>query len=161
MGTIDKMEITVRNKTIAIMTVLAGLATVSPALHANAQPAPPPPNGPGTDGHGPGPHRPWMHGPDGHGPGEQGPAVGPMRRFPIDPSLFAMMYHPSDRKLTTAEVHKIAEAILLWFGNRSWKVTEVGPDGDGKIKFAYATADGSVIARFTMDTKTGRVVRVG
>jgi hypothetical protein len=89
------------------------------------------------------------------------PAMEHIRRFPIDPSLFAMMYRPADRKLTPPDVQKIAEAILLWFGNRTWKVTDVGPDGDGKVKFAYATADGSVIARFTMDTKNGRVARTG
>jgi hypothetical protein len=84
-----------------------------------------------------------------------------MRQRPIDPSLFALMYRPDDRKLTPPDVQKIAEAILLWFGNRAWKVTDVAPAANGVIAFAYATQDGAVIARFTIDTRTGRVVRTG
>ena len=59
------------------------------------------------------------------------------------------------------EVQKIAEAFLLWNGNRTWKVTQVAAGPDGKIGFAFATSDGGVIARFTMDSKTGRVHRAG
>jgi hypothetical protein len=103
-----------------------------------------------ADEAGPGPHPPWMLGPR--------PDMGPMHR---GPGLFSLMYHPDDRKLTPPEVQKIAEAFLLWNGNRTWKVTEVAADGDGKVKFAFATADGGVIARFTMDTKTGHIARVG
>ncbi len=132
-----------RITTFIAMTMLCGLAAVGPNLSAQAQPAPP--LGP-----------PGVGRPDG-----PAPMMGPMHRRPIDPGLFALMYRPDDRKLTPPDVQKIAEAILLWFGNRTWKVTDVGPDGDGKIKFAYATADGSVIARFSMDTKNGRVVRTG
>jgi len=40
-------------------------------------------------------------------------------------------------------------------------VTEVAAAPDGKVSFAFATADGSAIARFTMDSKTGRVTRIG
>ena len=50
---------------------------------------------------------------------------------------------------------------LLWNGNRTWKVVEVAAGPDGRIGFAFGTADGSVIARFTMDSKTGRVTRTG
>jgi hypothetical protein len=74
---------------------------------------------------------------------------------------FALLYHMDDRQLTAPEVQKIAEAFLLWNGNRTWKVTEVAAGPDGKIGFAFATADGSVIARFTMDSKTGRMTRTG
>ena len=87
--------------------------------------------------------------------------MGPMHRHSIDHSLFALMYKPDDRKLTAPDVQKIAESMLLWFGNRTWKVTGVAPAADGQIAFAFSTAEGSVIARFTMDSKTGRVVRTG
>jgi hypothetical protein len=71
------------------------------------------------------------------------------------------LFRPDDRQLTAPEVQKIAEAFLLWNGNRTWKVTEVAAGPDGRIGFAFATAEGSVIARFTMDSKTGRVRRIG
>jgi hypothetical protein len=76
-------------------------------------------------------------------------------------ALFGLFFHPADKQLTPAEVQKIAEAFLLWQGNRDWKVTQVSAGADGKIGFAFATADGGVIARFTMDSKTGRLARVG
>lgn len=142
-----------RFPTLAAMTMLASFTAIGSMVPAAAQPSPPPASGPGDDNRGPGSQRPGMHGP--------AAMMDPMRRPPFDPSMFALMYRPDDRKLTPPDVQKIAEAILLWFGNRTWKVTEVGPAGDGQIKFAYATVDGSTIARFTMDTKTGRVVRTG
>jgi|GEM_PF-1164714 len=148
-------------KTLAAMTVLAGLtvAGIAPAVHA--QPAPPsgPAGTPADGGNGPDQRPHWHSGPD-----LPHPMMGMMHRpheRMVDPSLFAMMYHPDDRKLTPTDVQKIAEAITLWFGNHTWKVTEVAPTKDGKIGFAYATADGSVIARFAMDAKTGKISRVG
>ena len=93
----------------------------------------------------------WMHGHP-HGAME-GPFGGPR--------TFALFYHPDDRQLAAPDVQKIAEAFLLWNGNRTWKVTDVAAGPAGKIGFAFATADGGVIARFTMDSKTGRIERVG
>jgi hypothetical protein len=141
-----------RFTTLATITVLAGFAVAGPMATAYAQPAPQPASGQNEDNRGPGPHRPGPMG---------GQAIGPMHRPPIDPSVFALMYKPDDRKLTAPDVQKITESMLLWFGNRTWKVTGVAPAADGQIAFAFATADGSVIARFTMDTKNGRVVRTG
>jgi hypothetical protein len=92
-----------------------------------------------------GPHEGWMR----HGP--------MWRHTP----LFGLFFHKDDKQLTPADVQKIAEAFLLWQGNRDWKVTQVATGPDGKIGFAFATADGGVIARFTMDSKTGRLERVG
>ena len=77
------------------------------------------------------------------------------------PQTFALIYRPADRQLTPAEVQKIAEAFLLWNGNRDWKVTQVATGPDGKVGFAFSTGDGGVIARFTMDSKTGRIQRIG
>ena len=71
---------------------------------------------------------------------------------------FALIPLPEDRKLTPPDVQKIVEAFLLWNGNHTWKVLNVKPDGDA-IAFDLATADGSVIAHYTMDPKTGRPTR--
>jgi hypothetical protein len=146
----------------ATAIIVGGVAAGSVTTLAWAQPAPPaaapdsdaggPPPGPP-----PGPH-PWMHwmGWMNHGP--HGPRGGVLAE---GPRTLALLYHPADRHLAAAEVQKIAEAFLLWNGNRDWKVTQVAPAGDGLIGFAFATQDGGVIARFTMDSKTGRVSRVG
>lgn len=71
---------------------------------------------------------------------------------------FALIPRPDDRHLTPPDVQKIVEAFLLWNGNHTWKVTNVKMDGDA-IAFDLATADGSVIASYTMDPKTGRPTR--
>ena len=127
---------------------IVGFATGCLLTQAGAQPAPPQVAGdpPAPGG--------WRMGPHPGGPGWQRPGMHRMWTF-------ALLYHVDDRQLTAPEVQKIAEAFLLWNGNRTWKVTEVAAGPDGKIGFAFATADGSVIARFTMDSKTGRVTRTG
>ena len=126
---------------------IVGFGAGALLTQAGAQPAPPPaagdPPAPGGWRMGPRPDAPWMH-----------RAMHPMRTF-------ALLFHPDDRQLTAPEVQKVAEAFLLWNGNRTWKVVEVAAGPDGKIGFAFGTADGSVIARFTMDSKTGRVTRTG
>ena len=73
---------------------------------------------------------------------------------------FALVHRADDKKLTPPDVQKIAEAFLLWNGNHTWKVINVAQEGEG-IGFDLATAEGSVIARFTMDPKTGRPRRRG
>jgi hypothetical protein len=131
-----------------------------------AQNAPPPPGpeaapgaGPGGPPPPPGMPRPGMEGRPGWG-------RGPMQGWQHRPmwhraAMFGLFFHPADKQLTPADVQKIAEAFLLWQGNRDWKVTQVAAGPDGKIGFAFATSDGGVIARFTMDSKTGRLARVG
>jgi hypothetical protein len=79
----------------------------------------------------------------------------------IDPSAFSLLHRPADRGLSAADVQKIAEAFLLWQGNHTWKITNVAPAGDNLIGFAITTAEGSVVARFTMDQHTGKVTRTG
>lgn len=127
---------------------LAGGAATMLITGAGAQPAP---TVPGLDAGMPG------------GPPPMAPGMGPGRwhRGGGMWRTFALLYHPDDRQLTAAEVQKIAEAFLLWNGNRTWKVTEVAEAPDNRIGFAFATADGGVIARFTMDRKTGRLSRSG
>jgi len=125
------------------------LAQAGPPPGPGAGPgAPPPPPPPGRPGPG------WMHGPM---------AGGPMMHHPMwhPPGMFGLFFHPADKQLTPADVQKIAEAFLLWQGNRDWKVTQVAAGPDGKIGFDFATSDGGVIARFTMDSRTGRIARVG
>jgi hypothetical protein len=120
-----------------------------PGVGPGMPPPPPPPGMPG---------RPGMPGPG----GMRGPMQGGWHR-PMwhHAAMFGLFFHPDDKQLTPADVQKIAEAFLLWQGNRDWKVTQVAAGPDGKIGFAFATADGGVIARFTMDSKTGRLARVG
>ncbi|HET8997365.1 MAG TPA: hypothetical protein VFN42_11930 [Acetobacteraceae bacterium] len=140
-----------RKTVIAAVTALAVTGLGAGTLVANAQPAPPPgpPAGPGFGGP-PGPHphwHAWMH----HR-GEE--------HRPFAPGTFALVHRQADRHLSPSDVQTIAQAFLLWNGNHSWKVVDVAPGPDGKIGFAYATQQGGVIARFTMDPHNGHVARV-
>ena len=76
------------------------------------------------------------------------------------PGTFALLYRPADRQLTAGDVQKIAEAFLIWNGNHTWKVADVA-DSTDSVGFAYAAPDGTVIAKFSMDKKTGHVTRAG
>ena len=129
--------------TTLALSALVGTAGMMIGV-AGAQPAPPPPGAEAA----PPPHPESMHPHHWRG---MGPGGGP----------FALIYRPEDRHLTPPEVQKIAEAVLLWNGNRTWKVTEVAEAPDNTVAFAFATQDGSVVARFKMDRKTGRVTRTG
>lgn len=150
-------------------TVLAAIAAVSiagaaggGALLAQAQPAPPPPEAPGAPPPADGPAGPralggpgwmrWMHHRWQRGEG---------RQRPFEPGTFALFHRPDDRQLTPADVQTIAQALLVWNGNHTWKVIDVGPGADGQVGFAYAAPDNTVIARFSIDTKTGRLTRAG
>lgn len=115
-----------------------------------------------------GPCRPEM-GPKGWGPkGRDQMGMGPhpeMRAFFMrmhemqhNWGLFASQ---PDKNLSKGDVQILAEAILLRHGNHGWKVTDVADAADGSITFAYATSDGSVIARFSVDRHTGRFTRIG
>lgn len=79
---------------------------------------------------------------------------------PFGPGTFALFYRHADRQLSGAEVRKIAEALLLWHGNRSWKVADLVESPDS-VAFAFAGTDGMVIAKFSMDRRSGRITRVG
>ncbi len=137
------------------VAMLAQADAAPPPDAPHPPPPPPPPGRPGPMGGPP----PW--GPPGGPMG--GPHEGWMRHGPMwrHAQLFGLFFHKDDKQLAPANVQKIAEAFLLWQGNRDWKVTQVAAGPDGKIGFAFATADGGVIARFTMDSKTGRLERVG
>jgi hypothetical protein len=167
-------------------TWLAGAATLAigglaaGTMLAHAQPAPsrsetdPGMQTPGmqTPGmQGPGMQTPGMQMPGMQGHGMQGSGMPMMRMHeghmaeahrrhgPFGP--FGLVFRQEDRQLTPPDVQKIAEAFLLWNGNHGWKVVEVAATPAGPIGFAIATPEGSVIARFTMDPHSGRLVRVG
>ena len=130
---------------LASLGLAAMVATVPVAF---AQPVPP---GPAADAG----VRP-MRGP--HGPG--GPHHGHPPGF-AEPGAFSLLTPQADRKLTVADTQKVAEAFLLWNGNRDWKVTDAAEGPDNTVRFALATATGSVIAKFSMDRATGQVKRLG
>jgi len=66
-----------------------------------------------------------------------------------------------DKKLTEADVQTLAQAMLLRHGNHTWKVIEVTQNQNDTASFAFATQSGDVIARFTMNERTGHLHRVG
>lgn len=144
-------------------TLLAGVmglvigAGAGGAAIAYSQPAAPP-GGPGSATGVEAPAPPpgpawmrWMH---------RGPGAWRAER-PFNLRTFALFFHPADRQLTADDVQKIAEAFLLWNGNHTWKVIDVAPGADNQVGFTYAAPDNTVIARFSMDTHTGRVTRTG
>jgi hypothetical protein len=139
--------------TAAVAFVVGGIATG--AVLSNAQP-PAPPAQVMADGPPPHPWMGWGHHPrpgmDGHG--MHGGPIGGMRAF-------ALVFRQQDRALSPADVQKIAEAFLLWNGNHTWKVADVAATADGLVGFSLTTAEGSLIAKFTMDPHTARIVRVG
>lgn len=138
--------------------VAGGLATGAALSFAQAPPPGPHPGGPMMAGPGPDGH-PWMlhhHGMM-HGMMMHGMQGGPVSGI----RAFALVYRQQDRNLTPADVQKIAEAFLLFNGNHTWKVTDVATTADGKIGFNMATADGAVIAKFSMDPHTAKLMRVG
>ena len=146
--------------TAATAFVVGGL-TIGAVL-SYAQPAPPTPSAPmgapmegAMDGHGPmadgHPWMRWMRNRTGIGPD-----AGAAHRL----RAFALVYRREDRALTPPDVQKIAEAFLLWNGNHTWKVVDTATTSDGQIGFSLATADGSVIAKFTMDPHTAKLTRI-
>ena len=144
-----------RNTIVAAVAAFVLGAVSTGVVISWAQPAPPPGPPPAADG--PMAHGRWM----GRGPG---PWADHMReRHASRMQLmrtFALVPRPEDRRLTPPDVQKIVEAFLLWNNNHTWKVINVKQDGDA-VAFDLATADGSVIASYTMDPKTGRPTRKG
>jgi hypothetical protein len=74
---------------------------------------------------------------------------------------WGLFYPESDRKLSVADVTTLAQGILLRHGNHTWKVIDAVQNQDNTVSFAFATQNGGVIARFAMDTQTGRLRRIG
>jgi len=141
----------------------ATAAVMGVAAPALAQPAPPPAPPAASDQAAPGPGwgpgmgpppwaRPHMRGERG-GPGYGGP-MGP--RGPLS----GLVMRREDKQITADEAVKIAEGFLLWMGERDWRIANATQQ-DAVVRFDLTTKDGSRIATFTMDRKTGRVQRVG
>ncbi len=137
--------------------VLGGISTG--VLLAQAQPVGPWTPPPGGTAMGPPDGGPGMAGPWAAGPWAERMRARMAHRMEMM-RAFALIYRAEDRKLTPPDVKKIAEGFLLWNGNRTWQVLNVVPDGD-LIGFDLGTKEGSVIAHFTMDSKTGRLRRLG
>lgn len=74
---------------------------------------------------------------------------------------WGLFYPQADKKLSVADVQTLAQAMLLRHGNHTWKVTNVVQDQDDTVSFAFATPSGEIVARFAMDTHTGRLRRLG
>ena len=74
---------------------------------------------------------------------------------------WGLFFNQRDKNLSNSDVQVLAEAILLVHGNHAWRVVDVADAADGQATFAYATSDGSVIARFEIDRHSGRIMRIG
>lgn len=145
----------------------AAAAVMGVAAPALAQPAAPPTPPAAGDTAAPGPGwgpgmgpPPWARGrmEGRHMHGDRGPGfAGPMG--PRGP-LTGLIMPREDKQLTADEAVKIAEGFLLWMGEREWKIANAAQQ-EGVVRFDLTTKDGSRIATFTMDRKTGRVQRVG
>ncbi len=122
---------------------LAGAAPASVPMAAPTPDAPPPPPA-GPMG--------WAGRPD---------MRGPMGRMHQMEQSWGLFFNQPDKNLSNSDVQVLAEAILLMHGNHDWKVIDVADAADGQATFAYAVADGSVVARFEIDRHSGRIARIG
>jgi hypothetical protein len=76
-------------------------------------------------------------------------------------ATWGLFFNQRDKNLSNGDVQVLAQAILLIHGNHDWKVVAVADSPDGRAVFSYATADGSVIARFAVDRHSGHLQRIG
>lgn len=150
---------------VPVAQLFADMAAPPPAAPSADLDADADASGPGPMGHLPPPPPPpgmGMHGMEGMGmpphPGMPGPMMDRMRHMAMTWGLF---FSQPDKKLSANDVQTLAQAILLIHGNHDWKVADVTPAADGSISFAYTTGDGSVIARFSVDPHSGRMIRIG
>ena len=97
--------------------------------------------------------RPGMNGPWMNGPWMKQHALFAWRK------TWALFHRPADLGLSPSDVQTIAEAILLRNGEHDWTVGDVTQNADHTVSFAFVTAHGDVIARFTMNTIDGRITR--
>lgn len=157
---------------VKVVLLAGGLATAglvgygAGRMGAWAQPGMGPGMGPGQGAgmmaeRGPGPR--W----DGQGPQWDGPrggwGRGPHRADAKGERglLRGFFINRDNKNLSDEEVRKIAEAALLWLGERNWRIGEVKALGAREAEIAVTTAEGGVIARFVMHRDTGRVRRIG
>jgi hypothetical protein len=104
----------------------------------------------------------WRRGDDGRWGRHRWMMVGGRRPWQTAQARNWGLFSPqSDKNLSVTDVQTLAQAILLRHGNHTWKVVNVATNQDDTVSFAFATQDGGVIARFAMDTHTGRLRRLG
>jgi hypothetical protein len=132
------------------------LADAAPAPAPAAMPAP---DAPPPDAAMPGAPRP--RGPDAMSWAGRPDMRGAMWRIHQMEQTWGLFFNQRDKNLSDGDVQVLAAAILLVHGNHDWKVIDVADAADGQATFAYATADGSVIARFEIDRHSGRIMRIG
>ena len=77
-----------------------------------------------------------------------------------DPEHSADLGRQVDKNLSASDVQTIAQAILLRYGNHSWKIANVVLNQDDTVSLAFATQSGDIAASFAMDTRRGRLRRV-
>ena len=145
---------------LAVATA-AGLGGYGLSNYAGAQGAP---QAQVSDGTQPAdqPHSSGEHGPGGRGHGRW--MIGSEQhhhRHMAHARGWGLFYPQPDKKLSTADVQALAQAVLLRHGNHAWKVTNVAQNQDDTVSFAFATQSGDVVARFAMNTHTGRLRRLG
>ena len=71
------------------------------------------------------------------------------------------LFYPKPIRMSVADVQTLAQALLLRHGSLTWKVANVAQNQDDTVSFAFASENGDIIARFAMDTHTGRLRRLG
>lgn len=160
------------SRILKVVLVAGGLATAglvgygagSMGAFAQGGPGPGPGMGPGAGG-GPGMMMERGDGPRGPGAERRAAMRGEHRgegRHQHRGGPFAGFFINRDNKnLSNDDVKKIAEAGLLWFGERNWRIGDVTDAGSRTARFTLTTENGSAIATFEMDRNTGRVRRVG
>ncbi|WP_026299416.1 hypothetical protein [Elioraea tepidiphila] len=168
------------SRILKVVLVAGGLATAglvgygagSMGAFAQGGPGPGPGMGmgmgPGAGGgpgmmmeRGDGPRGPWAEG-RGAMRGERGERGWQRGQHHHRGGPFAGFFINRDNKnLSNDDVKKIAEAGLLWFGERNWRIGDVTDAGSRTARFTLTTDNGGVIATFEMDRNTGRVRRVG
>jgi hypothetical protein len=150
-----------KGASVSVEQLLADAAPApapAPAPAEVAAPGAPPPDGPmGMMRRPPGPDAMGWAG----SPNMRPERPGAMWRMHEMEQTWGLFFNQRDKNLSNSDVQILADAILLVHGNHDWKVIDVADAADGQATFAYATADGSVIARFEIDRHSGRMMRIG
>jgi len=136
--------------TAATLVVLAGVGSYARTSSAAAEDADASPKVEQT--------HTWADG--GHGWGK-GPRDHHHHHWMMAHKGLGLFYPVADKELSDTDVQTIAQAMLLRHGNHTWKVANVARNQDNTVSFAFTTADGGVVAKFAIDTRTGRLHRIG
>jgi hypothetical protein len=132
---------------------LAGAGTYALTRPADAQDAP----GSAMSEQG----RDWQSHEDGHRGWGMGPHGHHHHHWMMAHKGWGLFFPVADKNLSVTDVQTIAQAMLLRHGNHTWKVANVAQNQDNTVSFAFATADGGVVARFAVNTQSGHIHRIG